>query len=37
MLSDITAQKVVFINDEMALADYLCPDALPDNLFEELS
>ncbi|XP_033632039.1 CRAL-TRIO domain-containing protein C3H8.02-like isoform X2 [Asterias rubens] len=36
MMSDFTAQKVVFINDEMALANYLCPDALPDNLFEEL-
>ncbi|XP_038055369.1 CRAL-TRIO domain-containing protein C3H8.02-like [Patiria miniata] len=37
MLSDITAQKVVFINDDMALANYLCPDALPENPFEEVS
>lgn len=34
-LSEVTADKVKFISDEMQIANYLCPDALPDNMFEE--
>ncbi len=33
-LSEVTAEKVKFVSDEMNLADYLCPDALPENMFE---
>ncbi|XP_013421088.1 CRAL-TRIO domain-containing protein C3H8.02-like [Lingula anatina] len=31
-LNEKTASKVVFVNDDQALSEYLCPDALPHDL-----